>query len=63
MIMVSLLPCSNCEHYKGIRQPEKIEKNEYISCGKIEGRSADELLERTANGKIICKYQKPIFDD
>ena len=57
MVMLNLMPCSNCLHYNGIKQPKKQEKNEYIACKISKSGNADELLEFNGN-TAFCRFQK-----
>lgn len=57
MINLGLMPCSNCLHYVGIKQPEKKEINEYIACSIAKSGKSKEFLEIKNNG-VYCRFQE-----
>lgn len=57
MINLGLMPCSNCLHYAGIKQPKKKEINEYIACSIAKSGKSNEFLEIKNNG-VYCRFQE-----
>ena len=45
MILIDALPCRECQHYKGIVQPDGTEKSEKIKCDIAKQKNAANMLE------------------
>ena len=58
MIHLDILPCADCRFYSGIKQQNKSELNEHVSCNKAKTKNAKELLQ-FSNGAYLCeKYEE-----
>lgn len=62
MINLNVLPCSNCENYRGIRWAGKEERTEFVACSLSDTGNADKLLEASGM-RIRCDFQNKIYDE
>ena len=53
MLILNGLPCMECVHFKGVKQPDGTEKTEYVCCESAETKNAKDVL-TIEKGKIIC---------
>ena len=45
MILINVLPCKDCKHYKGIVQPDGTEKTEQVKCDIARQKDARNMLD------------------
>lgn len=62
MINLEILPCLNCEHFAGVKQPGNIERDEYAGCELSDNGHAEKVFQ--VSGKTVsCSHQKRIAED
>ena len=56
MINIDFLPCGDCKHFAGIKQPDGTERTEYVACKRAPKGKANELL-KVGSKTVDCPYQ------